>query len=80
MGDREEGNAVVLDALDAGIGVEHDVEEEVAALVRGQPDRSAREELSDGRSSPIHTVCGFLLLSLGGGGRWDERNRNQPQQ
>ena len=63
MRDREERNAVKLDALDPRVGVEDHVEEEMAALVGSQPDRNAPQELTD-RSSPIHTLWGLVLSSL----------------
>ncbi len=60
---REERDAVKLDTFDPWIGVEDHVEEEMAAFVGHQPNRSAGEELPTA-AVPIHTLCGFLLFSL----------------
>ena len=55
MGDREERNAVKRDALDAGIGVEDPVEEQMAAFVGRQPDRGAAQETTRPQQSDAHS-------------------------
>ena len=62
MRDRKEGNAVKLHPLDARLGVEDHVEEQVAALVSNQPDHKTTHEPTD-CSSPIHISWGIRRLS-----------------
>ena len=62
MRDGKERNALELDPLDARVGVEDHVEEEVATLVGKESDHHATHEATD-CSSPIHTRWWLLLLS-----------------
>ena len=56
------GMPLKLDALDARVGVEDHIEEQMAALVGNQPDHNATQEATD-CSSPIHMSWRFLLSS-----------------
>jgi len=79
VGDRKERNAVEVHLLDAGIGVEDGVEQQVAALVRGERGAGAGQEFPD-RSSPIHSRRGFLLLCGNVSSEAGERNRKHARQ
>ena len=79
MRNREERDAMELDALYGWVGIENHVEEDVATLVGTQPDHSSGKEPGD-RSSLIHTLSGFFLLSFNYARASRERNRQKTQQ
>ncbi len=62
MRDGEKRNAMKLDALDARVGVEYHIEEQMTALVGNQPDHHATQEATD-CSSPVHMSWRLLLSS-----------------
>jgi hypothetical protein len=55
VGHREERDTVELDPLETRIGIEDDVEQQMATLMCNQPDHGSRKEPTD-RSSLIHTL------------------------
>ena len=79
MRDRKERDAVKIDRANARIRVEDDVEEEVPAFVRGQPDRRSRKE-DAGCSNAIHTRVGSFLPSLRPSRRARKRNYKKARQ
>ena len=76
MRDREERDAVKVDALDARVGVEDDVEEQVTGLVGSQPHERARHEATD-CSSSIHTVVWLVAVELATGAGDAQRCNHQ---
>ncbi len=79
MRDGEKRNAVKLDALEARVGVEYRIEEQVTALVGNQPDHHAPQEATNS-SSPVHMLCRILLSSYRGVYRHERRNHHETEQ